>query len=259
MTKSFSITLIGSGNMAYCLGEAILKSGHKIQEVCSRNKKTGKFLAKKLNSTFNDDILKINTYSSFYIICVSDQSIEEIALKLPQSDKIIIHTSGVTPITVFKKKFKNYGVIYPAQSLTKGISYDWEKIPFCIEACNSSTLNKIKSLTKSISKQVFVLDSEQRMQVHLAAVYANNFTNALYIISESILNKKMIPFKILNSLIINTSEKAIHLGPIKSQTGPARRNDLSTIKKHLLLLKDSKDEKMIYAAMTSYIHKIYKN
>jgi predicted short-subunit dehydrogenase-like oxidoreductase (DUF2520 family) len=97
------------------------------------------------------------------------------------------------------------------------------------------------------------------MQVHLAAVYANNFTNALYSISESMLSKKSIPFKILNSLILNTAEKAIQNGPLSSQTGPARRNDLSTIKKHLLLLKDNKEEAIIYSALTSYIQKIYKN
>jgi predicted short-subunit dehydrogenase-like oxidoreductase (DUF2520 family) len=259
MDKSFSITLIGSGNMAYCLGEALLKSGCKIQEVCSRNKKTGKSLAKKLSAIFNENLKSINSESSIYIICVSDQSIEEVATHFPLTNKIIVHASGITPLSIFKNKFKNCGVIYPVQSITKGINYDWQKTPFCIEASNSSTLTKIKSITRSLSKQVIVLNSEQRMQVHLAAVYANNFTNALYSISESMLSKKSIPFKILNSLILNTAEKAIQNGPLSSQTGPARRNDLSTIKKHLLLLKDNKEEAIIYSALTSYIQKIYKN
>jgi predicted short-subunit dehydrogenase-like oxidoreductase (DUF2520 family) len=259
MDKSFSVTLIGSGNMAYCLGEALLKSGRKIQEVCSRNKKTGKILAKKLNTTFTNNLLEMNIDSSLYVICVSDQSIEEVATHFPFTNKIIVHTSGVTPLSVFKNKFKNCGVIYPVQSITKGVNYDWQKTPFCIEASNSSTLTKIKAITRSLSKQVLVLNSEQRMQVHLAAVYANNFTNVLYSISELMLDKKKIPFKILNSLILNTAEKAIQNGPLSSQTGPARRNDLSTIKKHLLLLKDDKEEALIYSKLTSYIQKVYKN
>jgi predicted short-subunit dehydrogenase-like oxidoreductase (DUF2520 family) len=101
------------------------------------------------------------------------------------------------------------------------------------------------------------MDTDQRKQIHLAAVFANNFTNALYGISESLLETQKIPFKILNSIIRTTAEKAIQKGPIASQTGPARRNDLSTIKKHLALLKDNNKEKKIYIALTSYIQNIY--
>lgn len=259
MNKSFSITLIGSGNMAYCLGEALVNAGYTIQEVNSRNKKTGKSLAKKLNSKFNESIQTINSQSSIYIICVSDQSIEDVVNNFPFNNKLILHTSGVTSTSIFENKFDNYGVIYPIQSLTSGIKYDWKNIPICIEANNLTSESKIKSISKSISKQVFIFDSNQRKQIHLAAVFANNFTNALYGISETLLKSEEIPFKILNSIIVTTAEKAIQKGPISSQTGPARRNDLSTIKKHLALLKDNKEEKKIYLALTSYIQNIYKS
>jgi len=98
-----------------------------------------------------------------------------------------------------------------------------------------------------------MVDEQQRQWVHVAAVFANNFSNHLFSISEDILNQHGMKFDILKPLIFRFIESLEKYSPADIQTGPAARKDFQTIEKHLQLLSSDARLQNIYRVLTDSI------
>ena len=231
------IVLIGSGNVATVLGTKIQNAGHDILQIYARNETTGKKLAEKLQTTWTDDPGKLNENAELYLIAVADSAISEIAsaLRLPQ--KLWVHTAGSVSMHVFKKNADQYGVLYPLQSLNANTTYIPE-IPFIVSGSSAEALERIAVFATGLSDQVTKATDEQRQNMHIAAIFVNNFSNYLYTITEKFCRLQNIRFEILLPLIRETTLRLKGKSPELLQTGPAMRNDAETIEKHLSLLKD---------------------
>ena len=114
----------------------------------------------------------------------------------------------------------------------------------------------LSELTSEISKSIYVVNSEQRQRLHLAAVFVNNFANIMYKIGNDICSNTNVPFDILKPLILETASKIGEISPYEAQTGPAKRNDTKTISKHKKLLH--KNQKEIYTLLTDFIIQSYE-
>jgi len=190
-----------------------------------------------------------------YIIAIPDDAISSFSDSLPFKNKLVVHTSGSVPMTKLSAQHRK-GVFYPLQSFTKSHVVSFAEIPICIEAEDSQDLALLRKLGEAISEKVIEISSEERQKLHLAAVFVNNFVNHIYHISESYLEENKIPFDLLKPLIKETARKIESLAPSEAQTGPARRNDLKTIEKHLHLLEDS-PYKTLYKQLTEAIQDTY--
>jgi predicted short-subunit dehydrogenase-like oxidoreductase (DUF2520 family) len=235
--------LIGSGNVATHLGIELHQAGHRISHVFSRDINHAKDLAEKLQATPTNNLNDLDQQSDLILICIADTAINEVAELITFEPILIAHTSGSIPISALSK-FKNRGVFYPLQTFTKGRFISLRNVPFCIEAESISNKKTLKDLASQISEQVIEMNSSDRKQCHLAAVFANNFTNHMYSLAEQLLYKKKIPFEILKPLILETAKKIEQMSPIDAQTGPASRNDTVVIKEHLKQLESDKLEKL---------------
>jgi len=248
---SFSVNIIGSGNLACHLALALHQAGNQIIQIISRNEMAGNELALQVSASYQNDISQIKE-SDFNIFCVSDDAIFSLAKKLPKTNAIVLHSAGAISINVLED-FENFGVFYPLQTFNKNRKLDFSEIPICIEANNVKTFQKIESLAKSISNKIIPMNSEKRKAVHLAAVFANNFTNHLVGIAEDILKENEVSTDILFPLLKETFEKIKSNGATESQTGPALRGDEKTIQNHLELLTKHPKRKEIYELISKAI------
>ena len=227
-----SVLLVGNGNVATHLYDAFFNADKiSVTQISSR----------KLDNISQADIT---------IIAVSDDAIAEVSSKI--NNKFVVHTSGGCSISELKNK-NNKGVFYMLQTFTKGKNVNFNEVPFCLEATNNKDQQLLKEVAKSIGKNIYEINSEQRKALHVAAVFVNNFTNHLYKIGNDICKEHQVPFKILQPLIKETASKIETLSPEKAQTGPAIRNDKETIKNHLDLLNNEQQE--IYKILTASIKK----
>ncbi|MDE6578545.1 MAG: DUF2520 domain-containing protein, partial [Muribaculaceae bacterium] len=161
--------------------------------------------------------------------------------------------SGSIPATVLQNKADRYGVCYPMQTFTKGVDMDYSSIPFFVEGDTDQTLSALKSLAALISESVMEADSEKRRLLHLASVFACNFTNHLIHIADTLLQEKGMDYKVLLPLIRQTVNKLSSASPAESQTGPAARNDLTVVNRHLEMLEDKPQLRNIYKEITDSI------
>ncbi len=251
------ITFIGSGNVATCLSVQLLKKSHKINQIYSRNIENAKVLAERVKAQYTNELCDISFDSDIYFICVNDNSISEIIEKLNRNNLFLAHCAGSVGIDVFCDKSISYGVFYPVQTISKNKEIDFAEIPICIEANNVENLIVLEKLATDISNMVYHLDSEQRMSLHLSAVFVNNFPNFFYTIAHKLLQDKNLSFEILKPLISETSQKINKYLPSEVQTGPAKRSDNTVIDKHLQLLINYPEWQIIYKIMSENIFRHY--
>lgn len=243
------IVLLGSGNVATHLGKALKEGGHKIVQVWSRTFAHAQALGEKLQCDFTIHLSAISERADIYIIAVSDDVINEIASNFPFQDKMLVHTSGTTSLDIPGIS----GVFYPLQTFSKQKELEFSKIPIAIEARNSALAEQLSSLAMSISSKVVYMDSEQRKALHIAAVFACNFSNHLYAIADKILSDNGLEFDLIKPLIMETAEKVQHNSPVSVQTGPAVRRDQTTLDKHLDFLTNVPSLKELYEQLSQSI------
>jgi predicted short-subunit dehydrogenase-like oxidoreductase (DUF2520 family) len=246
-----TIGIIGSGNVADVLAETFFSAGHTVSFICSRNTVKGKKIATKVKAVYFSGISKTLPPADLTILAVSDNALPAVARQLADNGKPVVHTSGATSVTVLHK-FISHGVFYPVNTLTAGNTIEAGTF-FCIEGNTSSLLRSLKKAAASINCRSVSADSNQRMAVHVAAVFANNFVNACYQSAFDVLKKKGISFTIMQPLLNATLKKALLREPKLNQTGPAVRADSITLKKHRQFLKNDKELQKVYAALSALI------
>ena len=245
------ITFIGAGNVASVLSSKLRNKGFEIVEILSKTEKSARDLALKLDCNFTTNLNDLQ-HTDLFVIAVKDDFIKETVHLITDKETPIVHTSGCVGIDIFSNK-NNSGVFYPLQTFNKEIEMDFENLPICIESNNPSLASDLIDLANSITTSVHKLNSEQRKKIHIAAVFACNFSNHMLSISEDIMKKNNMDFSLLKPLIEMTFQKIKNNSPKDMQTGPAFREDEKVMEEHLKQLENRKAFKELYSKISESI------
>lgn len=256
MAEQLRVSFIGSGNLAWHLAPALDNAGLVVKEVYSRNPKHAEALTERLYQAEVKATLDFSTSdSSVFIICVSDDAIRAVATEIILPDEaFLIHTSGSQPLDILQyAAISNIGVLYPLQTFTKNKRVDFKTIPLFVESNNEETERVLMLIAKALSLQARKILSEERKALHVAAVFASNFTNHMLTLSKEILEKNSLSFDLLKPLISETINKSLTIGPGKTQTGPAMRGDMEILDQHLEFLQEDEAVAEIYKIISQHI------
>ena len=250
------VTLIGAGNLATQLGKSLKKAGVIISQVYSRTEDSARTLGELLEAEWLTDIKSLRNEADVYIFSVKDSALSELITEVckGRGDKLFLHTAGSMPMSCFEGKAQYYGVFYPMQTFSKSKDVNFERIPVFIEGNSIETENVIRSLANKLSQRVIRLSSADRKYLHLAAVWACNFTNYCYTVASDILSEHDIPFDVMLPLINETTEKIQNISPKEAQTGPAVRGDKNVMSQQLELMSDRADLKELYKMLSRGIN-----
>lgn len=251
MIRTF--VMIGAGNLATSLGPALKNAGLQCLQVYNRSEDSGKILASKLNAGYTGTLSGISHQADLYVICVADKAVAGIASSIHAGEKIVVHTSGSLDMDVIRETSSNTGVLYPLQTFTKLNPEHFQDIPICIEAVNENTGDEILLLANLLSNNVVLMNSSKRLMLHLAATFACNFTNYFYVIASEILRNDDLSMDLLMPLIMKTAGNASAEDIFSLQTGPAVREDLDVMKRHLDLLQAYPGYAGIYSLISKKI------
>lgn len=246
-----SMVLFGFGNVGQQLYKVFKKKKVNILQVYSPSMTP----IEKKGTKFINDLAQVEA-ADIYIVAINDDAINNFSSSLPFENALVVHTSGSASIESIVSKNRR-GVFYPLQTFSKDQKVKWKDIPICIEAENEADLSILKELGNLLSRKVVVINSEQRKQLHLGAVWVNNFSNHLFHLADDFLGDVNLDFNLLKPLILETAKKIKNISPAEAQTGPARRNDQETITNHLALLKNP-NHKELYDLLTKSIREKFK-
>lgn len=251
-----SVVMIGSGNVATHLALALKKQNISILQVYSPTTAHASELAQKTGAQSISQINEIRADADLYLISISDDQIQALSENLPNLNGFVAHTSGITALEALEKHNQR-GVFYPLQTFSKNREVDMSEVPFCIEAADTDTFDRLTALAEKLSQKVYSVSTEKRKQLHLAAVLVNNFPTHLYHLSQSFLEEQELDFDILRPLITETGAKIKEIKPEQAQTGPARRGDLKTMKIHKEILQSHPDILALYELISNQILRNY--
>lgn len=253
--SGYRITIIGSGRVASNLAHAFHKKGISINEIYSRTIERARLLSNQIPTSIPTSSLDFRTSrSNIFIVAVNDRAIGELAqsIKLPAHAQIF-HTSGTVSMKVLSDFDPQGGIFYPLQTFTYSRKFDFKEIPILVEAASPNTLEVAVQLGSMISSQVHKVQESDRQHLHLAAVFASNFTNRMLAAAQEILKTPGLDFELLKPLVRQSVSNAFEEGPNQSLTGPAIRGDHQTIAKHLALLSEKPELAKIYDQLTKLI------
>jgi len=255
--RKYSISFAGAGRLAGNLCTALHDHSHTIDLVVSESAARGPGLAYSCCADWSDT-LKFPAATDIIIVCVPDSKLEKVLKSIECSEStVVVHTSGTMGLDVFPAKIRKRGVFYPLQTFSHDRKADFKELTFYVESRSKKIITMLAHIASSLDSKISYANTSERRMMHLAAVFANNFTNHMLTISNVILNKSGLYPEILEPLIRETFSKAIELGPLSSQTGPAVRNDKNTIGKHLELLSFNRDLQKLYKEISSSVSKYH--
>ena len=257
--KEYRISFIGAGKVSGALCRQMHMSGCKIQRIVTRSGKSGPALALLCNASWSSKY-DFSDSEDLIIVAVPDDKLSEILTRIKcPVNTVVAHTAGSLGLDVFPASLKHTGVFYPLQTFSENRNISFRDLPLFLEASDAYSSGILKDVAESIGSKVHFIVTEQRRLLHVAAVFACNFTNHMLTAGKQITEKAGFSFKVLEPLINETVVKALEAGPEHSQTGPAYRSDKGTIKRHIDLLSFSPELQGIYKEVTKSIMKFYKN
>ncbi len=254
-----TISFAGAGNIAWNLAPALLQAGFVIRNIISRHPENAGSLASAVDARAIDSVYGINNETDLLLLALPDQEIPGFVSDIVKAgiySGIVAHTSGSQSLNAITNNYSGGGVFYPLQSFTKHSKPEISGIPFCIEGASPEIAGQLAAVARALSKDVRFIDSDQRAAIHLAAVFACNFSNYLYAVSDCLLAKSKVDAEILLPLIRETAFRLKGGDAASLQTGPAVRADWSTIEKHQQLLKNSPQLLELYKTISDHIVKL---
>lgn len=246
------VVIIGTGNAATVFGRLLLAKGHHVPQVYGRDFTKAEALAHQLKAAPAADLASITKNADVYLIAVADKAVMEIARQLDVNDHLVLHTTASLSKQVLSETSRSYGVLYPLQSLRKQMDIG-TTIPLLVDGNTPETTRQIEQLAESLSPIVVRAGDQARVKLHVAAVFACNFTNYMYLQSARFCEKEGLDFSLLQSLIEETATRLREFHPAEVFTGPAVRGDMETVNKHLSLLEAYPELHGIYKSLTEKI------
>ncbi|HLN19633.1 MAG TPA: Rossmann-like and DUF2520 domain-containing protein [Bacteroidales bacterium] len=249
----YRISFAGAGRVASSLCMEFFGKGFTIGKIVSSTPSSGKELADSCRAEWSDD-LTFDNKTDIIIVAVPDSKLDDVLKSIRRSSNtVVVHTAGSYGQEVFPSEIIHRGVLYPLQTFTKGRKINYSDLPFFIEASDDLTRKILITLIETVGGKIYEADTERRKMLHLAAVFACNFTNHMLTTGEDLAGKAGFELSVLETLIRETISKAFADGPGKSQTGPASRNDVNTMNKHLDLLSSAPELQKVYKVISESI------
>jgi len=252
MSEIPSISIVGAGNVAFHLGKALQAAGIPIKSIYSRTFSKAQELAGELNTDAVKELAGLKD-SGLIICCASDAALKEL---IPELSKLapVAATSGTTDVLAMEHQYPA-GVFYPLQTFSGRTPADFKQLPLFVEGSDPRMTRLLVSVGKKISDTVVELSAAKRAELHIAAVFINNFTNHMVDIGQQFLEEHDLSFEWMRPLLGETVSKLGYKSAYEVQTGPARRGDEVTLQKHIAALDP--DKAAIYKLISISIQQRY--
>lgn len=248
--------MLGSGNTATVLSALIEKAGHELVQVVSRKIEHARSLA-SLYGVSAGSLSDIQfAEADLYVLALNDAVLDNIGKIQGLKNKFVVHTAGSVSINALKDCSDRYGVLYPLQTLSKYTQH-LPEIPFLVDGNTKENCHKILGFAKSLSGKVIEANDKERLGYHVAAVFVSNFSNHMYALGELFCKKERLEFESLLPLISELNHRVNHYSPFLTQTGPAIRDDVFTLNRHLQVLAPYPELRYAYLKMTESIIKVH--
>lgn len=251
-----NIGFIGAGRVGCTIGRYLADAGISIEGYYSRSKESADVAATFTNTRSFESIEELVISCDTIFLTTSDSAIENVWNCIDRydlKDKVISHFSGSLSSDIFSgiEKTGAYGCsIHPMYAFSdKFTSYRQFNTACLTMEGHSEAINKMKSLFgDKLGHRIYTLDPKDKIKYHAAAAFASNYVDAVMQIAVDLMGQcgfsEEDTFTLLGPLVKNNVNSIVDNGTVASLTGPAERNDVGTVKKHLQAIEGTDAEEV---------------
>lgn len=243
------VTLIGSGNMATVLGRMLVRGGHIIRQVYSRQSAHAALLANELGGMAVADIAAVDAEADLYLVCVTDGAIPLVAAELQVGSRLLVHTAGAVGKDTLSSASTRYGVLWPMK-MTRKTMQELGPVSVMIDGNTPGVIADISRVAALFSPTIVTADDATRAKMHMVASFTANFTNHLYHLAADYCAAEGIDFSLFYTNIEEAAKAVQLMHPSEAQAGPAFRGDFKTLEKHESLLEHYPGPRAVYELLT---------
>ncbi len=249
------VSLVGAGNVAWHLGHLLYHRGYRIVQIASLRQASGERLAHLLRARWVPAHQAIFEEEDLVLVCVPDKVLFSQWRLTTASDVVVAHTAAAVPVQRAGSAYRRNAVFYPFSSFTYGQPLKRSDFPIFIEAEHHPDAVMLHRVAQQLTGKSHASDADQRLRIHLAGVFANNFVNYLLKIAFDLVSPFEYTTDILGPILEETIHKALSIGPENAQTGPALRGDLNTLQLHQRMLEATPQWKELYQLISDLIQR----
>lgn len=262
-SKRPDITIIGAGTLATALAIALRRSGYRVIEVVSRNNAQSISRARKLAKRVGARVTTLHEAqftAKVTWVCVPDDAISEVATQIAAHDdwkrKIAIHSSGALgsdALTPLKKAGAGIASAHPLMTFVRTSNPELKGVPFALEG-DASALVTINAIIRSIGGKPFRIAARVKPAYHLFGFFSSPALVALIVAAQQVGElagfKRRKSSELMGPIVRQTIENCLVTTPQLAFSGPLRRGDIATLRKHLEVLNAQPELLQLYKSLS---------
>lgn len=256
------ITLIGSGSLAQVLGPALTAVGYKIDAVVSRPLAASKKRAASLARMLGADVVLLDRFrpiSAVLWLCHTDDALPVTARLLARKPgwegKIVFHSSGALTSDVLaplRRAGASVASLHPMMTFVPGTAPQMAEVPFAVEG-DRKAVATAKRIVKELKAWVFEIQKSSKVLYHALGSFSSPILVATLVTAERVgrfagLSPKQIA-RAMRGILRQTIANYIERGPDAAFSGPIRRGDIETVRRHLRELRRVPGAEEAYRAL----------
>lgn len=256
------MTLIGAGSLAHALGPALKSAGYKIDAIAHRDNpashKRADRLAKKLK-TKTVSLDQMTPASQIIWLCHTDDALAATACLLAQkrgwTNKIVLHSSGALTSDVLaplQQAGAHGASLHPMMTFVLGTTPRLANVPFAVEGDRRAVV-AAKQIARAFKAEVFEIKKEAKVLYHAFGSFSSPMVVATLVTAERVGRAAGLTGKqlrtVMRPILLQTLENYLKGGPPAAFSGPIKRGDIDTVRRHLENLKNVPGATEVYRAL----------
>ena len=256
------VALIGAGTLAAALARSLHSNGYLISEIVSRpnaqSLRRAFALANRVQSSATT-IHEAKLSAGVVWICVPDDAIaamaQQIASEHDWRGKIAVHSSGALSSDVLEPLRRKGAEVASAHPLMTFVSSSQPKlkgVPFALEG-TAKALAAIESIITDFDAQAFRIARTEKPAYHAFGFFSSPAIVTLIAAAIDVgklagLDRKRAR-ALMEPIVRQTIDNCFLTSPQQAFSGPVRRGDVETIRKHLEVLQQQPDLLEVYRSL----------
>jgi predicted short-subunit dehydrogenase-like oxidoreductase (DUF2520 family) len=179
-------------------------------------------------------------------LAVPDQAVAEVAAKLarmkPSARLSFVHVSGALGLDALHAlRDHPTGSFHPLQAFPAPRDPEaFRETTVAVDASTPTLMRRLRGLARAIGATPKRVGDEDRVLYHAAAVFASNYVDVIVAEAVRLLGEigwsEVEATRALLPLVEGAVAGIRERGPVQALTGPIRRGDAGTVKRHLAAL-----------------------
>jgi len=257
-----SVTLIGAGSLARALGPALRAAGYRIEAVAFRetpaSRKRATALAKKLNAQATP-LQQTLPATDIVWLCHTDDALPETASRLARKPgwrgKVVFHSSGALTSEVLaplRRAGAHVASLHPMMTFVPGTTPLMQAVPFAVEG-ERSAVTVARRIVQDLGAEVFEIRKKAKVLYHALGSFSSPLVVATLVTAERVgraagLSRSQTR-KVMGPILQQTLRNYLERSAAAAFSGPIKRGDLETVRRHVAELKRVPGAADVYRAL----------